>query len=64
MLENAMNHKYNGIPKAFFETCVGVVLMSVVEVGFIFSGNVGTGIILVNRRPRAPDSSPGNVNKA
>ena len=25
---------------------------------------VGTGIILVNRRPRAPDSSPGSVNKA
>ena len=38
-----MSSRYNGIPKAFFETCVGVVLISVVEAGFIFSG---TGIIL------------------
>jgi lipid-binding SYLF domain-containing protein len=34
------------IPKKLFTACVGVVLISVVEVGFFFSGSVGTGIIL------------------
>jgi len=34
------------IPKELFEKCKGICLISIVEVGFIFSGNVGTGIIL------------------
>jgi lipid-binding SYLF domain-containing protein len=41
------------IPKKLFKACVGVVLISVVEVGFFFSGSVGTGIIL-KRNTNAP----------
>jgi len=39
-----------GIPKALFSNCKGMILISVVEVGFIFSGNVGTGIILAKNK--------------
>jgi lipid-binding SYLF domain-containing protein len=41
-----MSPKFNGVPKSLFEACIGIILISVVEVGFIFSGNVGTGIAL------------------
>ena len=43
------------IPKKLFTACVGVVLISVVEVGFFFSGSIGTGIIL----KRNTNASPG-----
>lgn len=50
MLEKAeeLSHAKNvmTIPKELFEKCKGICLISIVEVGFIFSGNVGTGIIL------------------
>jgi len=46
VLEQALLPSTSGIPQAYFKSCVGVVLISVVEVGFIFSGNVGTGILL------------------
>jgi len=46
VLESAMSSRYNGVPKAFFQTAVGIALISVVEVGLIFSGNVGSGIIM------------------
>ena len=47
VLEQALQPGTNSsIPQAFFRACVGVVLLSVVEVGFVFSGNVGTGILL------------------
>ena len=49
MLEQALLPSNAGIPRAFFKSCVGVVLISVVEVGFVFSGNVGTGILLKKR---------------
>lgn len=31
-----------GLPKDYFEECLGLVLISVVEAGFVFSGSVGT----------------------
>lgn len=46
VLEHALLPGSNGIPKTLFKACVGVVLISVVEVGFVFSGSVGTGILL------------------
>lgn len=47
VLEQALQPGPNSsIPQAFFRACVGVVLLSVVEVGFVFSGNLGTGILL------------------
>ena len=47
VLEQALQPGPNSsIPQAFFKSCVGVVLLSVVEVGFVISGNLGTGILL------------------
>jgi lipid-binding SYLF domain-containing protein len=46
VLEQALAPGVNGIPKMLFENCKGVVLISVLEAGFIFSGSLGTGIIL------------------
>lgn len=47
MLEQALQPGPNSsIPQAFFKACKGVVLLSVVEVGFVFSGALGTGILL------------------
>jgi len=47
VLEQALQPGPNsGIPQAFFKACKGVVLLSVIEVGFVFSGNLGTGILL------------------
>jgi lipid-binding SYLF domain-containing protein len=48
-----MKPGFNGIPPDLFKKCKGVILLSVIEVGFIFSGNVGTGIILAKK----PDGS-------
>ena len=31
------------------KNCKGIILLSVVEAGFIFSGNVGTGIIIAHK---------------
>jgi lipid-binding SYLF domain-containing protein len=45
-LEQALAPTRAGLPKDLFEKSVGIVLISVVEVGFIFSGNVGSGILL------------------
>jgi lipid-binding SYLF domain-containing protein len=46
ILELALSPKRQGVPKDLFQKCVGIAIISVVEVGFIFSGNVGTGILL------------------
>lgn len=46
VLEQALSPGQEGIPKDLFEKCIGICMISVVEVGFIFSGNVGAGILL------------------
>jgi len=46
VLDCALDPKTNGVPRDLFTQCAGIVLISVVEVGFIFSGNVGTGVII------------------
>jgi lipid-binding SYLF domain-containing protein len=47
VLENFFNpHIKCDIPKKLFTASVGVVLISVVEVGFLISGSVGTGIFM------------------
>jgi lipid-binding SYLF domain-containing protein len=48
VLEQALAPGSNGVPKGLFEDLKGIILISVVEVGFIFSGNVGTGIIMTH----------------
>ena len=37
--------KYD-IPSAAFEQCVGIVILEAVQVGFLFSGNLATGLLL------------------
>lgn len=49
VLDSALDPNSKGIPRKLFEMCCGVVLISVVEAGFIFSGNVGTGVVLAKR---------------
>lgn len=46
VLEQALSPGTNGVPRSLFNGIKGLILLSVVEVGFIFSGNVGTGILL------------------
>jgi lipid-binding SYLF domain-containing protein len=46
VLEQALNPGLRGIPKAYFMDCAAICVMSLVEAGFIFSGNVGTGILM------------------
>lgn len=53
-----MKTKKGGIPKQLFEKCCAIVLISVVEAGFIFTGNVGTGILL-RRTKNADGTSAG-----
>lgn len=31
------------------QNCKGIILLSVVEAGFIFSGNVGTGVVIAHK---------------
>ena len=53
VLDSAIDPKTNGIPRDLFKQCKGVVLLSVIEAGFCFSGNVGTGVVMA----RADDGS-------
>ena len=53
VLDSALDPKTNGIPRDLFKQCKGIVLLSVIEAGFCFSGNVGTGVVMA----RAEDGS-------
>jgi len=46
VLDSAIDPKTNGIPRDLFKQCKGIVLLSVIEAGFCFSGNVGTGVVM------------------
>mmetsp|Transcript_69682 Transcript_69682/g.105250 ORF Transcript_69682/g.105250 Transcript_69682/m.105250 type:complete len:260 (-) Transcript_69682:82-861(-) len=46
VLQQALDPKTDGVPKDLFAKCVGILMLSVVEAGFVFSGSVGTGILL------------------
>lgn len=35
-----------GLPKNLFDECLGIILISIAEAGFIFSANVGSGIAM------------------
>jgi lipid-binding SYLF domain-containing protein len=53
VLDQALDPATNGVPKALFEKCKGLILISVIEAGFIFSGNVGTGLLLAKKKDGA-----------
>jgi lipid-binding SYLF domain-containing protein len=58
VLEWVMDPKTGGLhPKLFGPSLVGIAFINIVEVGFIFSGNVGTGIVLA-RKPDGTWSPP------
>ena len=42
----ALKPEIEGIPPGLFSRCLGICILSVVEAGFIFSGNLGTGIVM------------------
>jgi lipid-binding SYLF domain-containing protein len=42
--DNTIN---NTIPKGLFEKARGIAIISSIEAGFVFSGNLGTGIVIV-----------------
>lgn len=42
----ALDPGLRGIPKGYFMSCAGVVILHSVQAGFMFSGSVGTGIFL------------------
>mmetsp|Transcript_12042 Transcript_12042/g.33310 ORF Transcript_12042/g.33310 Transcript_12042/m.33310 type:complete len:265 (-) Transcript_12042:162-956(-) len=45
-LEMALDPNTVGIPQGYFQNCAGICILSVVEVGFVFSGSVGSGLLL------------------
>lgn len=48
VVDSALSAMSNGLPHPIFKRCAAVVLISIVEAGFIFSGNVGSGVIMVH----------------
>jgi len=53
VLAKAVSDKSNGIPKDVVKNCHGVIIVSVVEAGAIFSGSVGSGIVMA-KNPALP----------
>lgn len=49
VLDQALSPDTPGIPRGMIKNCKGVILISVVEAGFIFSGNVGTGVVIAHK---------------
>jgi lipid-binding SYLF domain-containing protein len=59
VLEQALKPGSNGVPKGLFnEKLKGMILISVIEAGFIFSGNVGTGILMTKQTDTKTWSPP------
>jgi lipid-binding SYLF domain-containing protein len=58
VLEQALKPGIQGLPKNLFEECLGVVMVSIIEAGFIFSANVGTGIVLLKQADGTFSRSP------
>jgi lipid-binding SYLF domain-containing protein len=50
VLDQALDPDTNGVPKSLFEKAKGLILISVIEAGFIFTGNVGTGLLLAKKK--------------
>lgn len=46
VLDTILDPKTPFVPRSILQDCKGVALISVIEAGFVFSGNVGTGVVL------------------
>jgi lipid-binding SYLF domain-containing protein len=64
VLEKALDPKTKGIPKKLFEgrDIKGIVIVSVVEAGFIWSGSIGTGLLM--SRQNGKWSAPSAIGLA
>jgi lipid-binding SYLF domain-containing protein len=49
VLDQALSPDTPGIPRGMIQNCKGMILLSVVEAGFVFSGNVGTGVVIAHK---------------
>lgn len=58
VLEKALSPKINGMPKKLFEDCVGIVIMSTVQMGFLLSGTTGSGILMKKTKDSTGWSPP------
>jgi len=58
VLDQALSPSWAGIPKVIIKNCKGIVILTVAEAGFIFSGNVGTGVIIAHDQVRGTWSPP------
>ena len=59
VLEWIMDPKTGGVhPELFGPLLKGICFINIVEVGFIFSGNVGTGIVLARNETDGSWSPP------
>lgn len=48
ILDQALSPDTPGIPRGMIKNCKGIILLSVVEAGFVFSGNVGAGVVIAH----------------
>jgi lipid-binding SYLF domain-containing protein len=46
VLDQALKPGIKGLPKNLFDECLGIILISIAEAGFLFSANVGSGIAM------------------
>ena len=60
VLDAALDPKHNGVAKELFEKCQGIVLLSIVTVGFVFSGHSGSGV-LIGKKTDGSWSAPSAV---
>ncbi len=51
VLTYALDPGIRGIPKGYFQNCAGLVIMTAVQAGWMFSGSIGTGIFLQHGHP-------------
>lgn len=58
VLEQALRPGLGGLPKNLFRECLGICLISIVEVGFIWSGNVGSGIVMLKNADGTFNNAP------
>ncbi|KAL9190961.1 hypothetical protein ACHAXT_000667 [Thalassiosira profunda] len=61
VLDQALSPDTPGIPRGMIKNCKGLVLLSVVEAGFIFSGNVGAGVVVAHK-PDGAWSPPSAIS--
>jgi len=47
VLETALSPKINGLPKKLFEECIGIVITTAIQGGFILAGTMGSGIAMM-----------------